>query len=163
MDATSHPDSVIIERLIDAPVDLVWKAWTVPSQFKQWYGPQGAVIPVAEMDVRQGGERRVCMQMQTQNGAMKMWLIGQHLEVDQNRRLLYTESMADEQGNVMSPASMGMPDGQPDTTQVSVDLQQVDQQAKIVLTHAGLPADSPGAMGWNMALDKLESYLLAED
>jgi len=31
----------------------------------------------------------------------------------------------------------------------------------MVMTHAGIPADSPGAMGWNMALDKLESHLAA--
>ncbi len=30
---------------------------------------------------------------------------------------------------------------------------------KMVVTHAGVPADSPGAAGWNMALDKLTALL----
>ena len=32
----------------------------------------------------------------------------------------------------------------------------------MVMTHAGVPADSPGAAGWNMALDKLETYVATQ-
>jgi len=41
------PGSVVIERLFEAPVDLIWKMWTEPEHFKEWYGPTGARIPVA--------------------------------------------------------------------------------------------------------------------
>ena len=63
--------------------------------------------------------------------------------------------------NVISPAAMGMPDGYPATTEVTVQLQDLGGRTKMVMTHAGIPADSPGAMGWNMALDKLEAHLAA--
>jgi hypothetical protein len=57
---------------------------------------------------------------------------------------------------------MGMPEGHPTTTEVRVELQQTDDRTIMVLTHAGIPSDSPGAMGWNMAFDKLATYVAAQ-
>ena len=54
-------DAVVIEQMLDAPVDLVWRMWTEPEHFAAWYGPDGAAIPVARMDVRVGGSRLVCV------------------------------------------------------------------------------------------------------
>ena len=115
-------NAVVIERSFDAPIDLIWKMWTDPEHFKAWYGPQGATIPVAEIDVRVGGRRFVGMEMNTPNGPMQMWFTGEHLAVDEPNRLAYTESMSDENGNVQSPSAMGMPEGHPTTTEVRVEL-----------------------------------------
>ena len=60
-EAMDSQDAVVIERSFDAPVELIWQMWTVPDHFKAWYGPSGVTIPFAEMDVRVGGRRRVCM------------------------------------------------------------------------------------------------------
>jgi uncharacterized protein YndB with AHSA1/START domain len=154
-------DAVVIERSFDAPVDLIWQMWTDPEHFKAWYGPDGATIPVAKMDVRVGGARLVCMEMQTPNGPMQMWFTGEYSEVVENERLVYTESMSDENGNVLSPSDMGMPEGHPTTTEVTVELEDFDGRTKMVMTHAGIPADSPGAAGWTMAFDKLAAYVAA--
>jgi len=156
---TSSDNAVVIQRLVDAPIELVWQMWTDPSHFKQWYGPTGASIPVANMDVRVGGKRLVCMEMQTPNGTMQMWFTGQHLEVVENQRLVYTESMSDAEGNIKTPAEMGMPDDHPEVTEITVELETVDGKTRMTMTHAGVPQDSPGAMGWNMAFDKLTEYL----
>ena len=158
-DISRSPDAVVIERSFDAPVQLVWKMWTDPEHFKVWYGPDGATIPVAKMDVRVGGNRLVCMEMQLPNGPMQMWFTGEYREVVENERLVYTESMSDEHGNVRSPAEMGMPEGHPTTTEVRVELQDVGDRTKMVMTHAGIPSDSPGAAGWTMAFDKLALHL----
>jgi uncharacterized protein YndB with AHSA1/START domain len=155
-------NSVVIERIIEAPVDLVWMMWTEPEHFANWYGPNGAEIPLAKMDVRVGGRRHVCMQMQTPNGAMQMWFTGEYLEVVPAKRLVYTESMADENGNVVSPAAMGMPSDHPETTEVIVELEDVGGRTKMIMTHAGIPAGSPGAAGWQMAFDKLAVYAAAQ-
>jgi uncharacterized protein YndB with AHSA1/START domain len=155
-------DQVVIERILDGPVDLIWRMWTEPDLFKQWYGPSGATIPVAEMDLRVGGTRRVCMAMETPNGAMQVWFIGEHQEVIAGVRLVYTESMADADGNVLAPAAMGMPDDSPTTTVITVELEDLGERTKMVMTHAGIPEDSPGAAGWQMAFEKL-SALVASD
>jgi Activator of Hsp90 ATPase homolog 1-like protein len=55
-----------------------------------------------------------------------------------------------------------MPDGHPPTTEVRVELENLGGRTKMVLTHAGIPADSPGAAGWAMALDKLAARLGAQ-
>lgn len=156
---TDTDNAVVIERTFDAPIELLWQMWTDPTHFAAWYGPMGASIPVANMDVRVGGTRHLCMAMQTPNGEMQMWFVGEYTEVVENRRLVYTDSMSDEDGNVVSPAAMGMPDGHPETTEVIVELDTIDGKTKMTMTHVGVPADSPGASGWNMAFDKLTDYV----
>lgn len=154
-DNTGSKDAVIIKRSFDAPVALIWQMWTDPEHFKEWYGPDGASIPVAKIDVRVGGSRLVCMEVQSPDGPMQMWFAGEYREVVENERLVYTESVSDENGNMLMPSDIGMPQGHPATTEVSVDFEDVGGRTKLVMTHRGIPADSPGAAGWTMALDKL--------
>jgi len=161
-DDNAARDAVVIERSFDAPAELIWRLWTEPEHFKAWYGPGGATVPVAKMDVRVGGSRLVCMQIAAPDGPMRMWFTGEYREVVKNLRLVYTESFSDEHGNVLSPADLGMPDGHPTTTQVIVELEDLGGRTKMVMTHAGVPADSPGAAGWMMALDKLAAHINAE-
>ena len=151
----------MIERTFAAPPDVVWRLWTEPQAFAAWYGPDGMTIPSAEMDVREGGRRLVCMEMSTPDGAMQMWFTGEYLEVVENQRLVYTDSMADENGVIKTAEEMGMPEGHAGTTEVRVELELVGAGTKMVLTHVGIAADSPGAAGWMMALDKLAAQ--AED
>ena len=160
-DRNGSQNAVTIERSFDAPVDLIWLMWTDPEHFAAWYGPDGATIPSAKMDVRVGGTRLVSMQVQTPDGPMQMWFTGEYREVVENERLVYTESMSDENGNVLSPEDLGMPAGHPTTTEVRVELEDVGGRTKMVMTHVGVPSDSPGATGWAMALDKLAAHVQA--
>lgn len=157
-DTKDSQSSVVIERSFDAPVELIWQLWTVPAHFAEWYGPAGARIPVAKMDVRVGGSRLVRMDLQTPDDAMTMWFTGQYLEVVENKRLVFTESIADENGNILSASQLGMPEGHPTTTEVQVELEALGRRTKMVLTHLGIPEGSPGAAGWIMAFDKLTAY-----
>lgn len=159
-DSGTH-GAVVIERTLEAPVALVWDMWTAPEHFAAWYGPPGATVPVAKMDVRVGGGRRVCMAMETPQGPMRMWFTGEYREVVQNRRLAYSESMSDEDGNVVPPSEPGMADGHPTTTEVIVELDDLGGRTRMVMTHVGVAPDSPGAAGWSMAFDKLAAYLTA--
>ena len=158
-ESTMTTDAVVIERTFNAPVAFIWQLWTEAEQFQKWYGPQGATIPVATMDVRVGGKRLICMEMRRPDRTMKMWFTGEYKEIVPNVRLVYTDSMADEHGNVVSPAAMGMPADHPVTTEVTVQLEDLDGRTKMVLTHAGVPADSGGAGGWEQAFAKLAAYI----
>ncbi|MEM9747943.1 MAG: SRPBCC domain-containing protein [Actinomycetota bacterium] len=160
-DTSSTPatQSVVLEREFDAPIESVWTMWADADHFAAWYGPQGASIPLAEMDTRVGGRRRICMEMTTPDGSMQMWFVGEFLTVEAPTLLVYTESMADPDGNVLDPAAAGMPADHPAVTEVRVELTDLGGRTALTLTHAGVPADSPGAMGWTMALDKLSSFL----
>jgi uncharacterized protein YndB with AHSA1/START domain len=161
MSSNTSRNAVVIERSFDAPVQLVWQMWTDPEHVKAWYGPKGATIPVAKMDVRVGGIRLVCMEVASPHGPTRMWFTGEYREVVPNQRLVYTESISDENGNVASPLDTGGAEGHPATTEVSVELEDLGGRTKMVLNHTGIPADSAGAAGWAMALDKLAARVKA--
>lgn len=53
--------TLVINRLIDAPVALVWKAWTDPEHLVRWWGPRGFSNEVEEIAIREGGVWRFIM------------------------------------------------------------------------------------------------------
>ncbi len=46
---------IIIKRIIDAPRERVWEAWTTAEHLAQWWGPDGFTITTTEFDFRVGG------------------------------------------------------------------------------------------------------------
>jgi uncharacterized protein YndB with AHSA1/START domain len=52
---------IVASRLLDAPRELVWEAFTDPAQVVQWWGPRGFTTTIHEMDVRPGGVWRHTM------------------------------------------------------------------------------------------------------
>lgn len=52
---------LVIERLIDAPRERVFKAWTEPHQVMKWWAPQHFVVTFCVMDLRPRGRWSVCM------------------------------------------------------------------------------------------------------
>ncbi len=55
MTATDSPHEIRITRLYEAPLALVWDAWTDPQQVAQWWGPRGFTITTTSKDLRPGG------------------------------------------------------------------------------------------------------------
>jgi uncharacterized protein YndB with AHSA1/START domain len=88
-----------------------------------------------------------------------MWTIGEYTEIVPNERLVYTESPSDENGNVVSPSAMGMSEGYPAVTEVTVLLEELGGRTKMTMTHAGVPVASGAGGGWEQAFDKLAGYL----
>jgi uncharacterized protein YndB with AHSA1/START domain len=144
-------DAVVIERLVDAPIERVWSMWTDPQHFASWYGPAGAGCGTVRFDLRSGGERVVAMTVPTPAGERTMWFAGEHVEVVEPGLLVYTEAMTDSDGGA----------AQGPVTMVRVELTEDDGRTRLRLTHHGIPAGSPGATGWAMAFDKLEAALAA--
>ena len=52
---------LIIERTLDAPIELVWEAYTNPEHIKQWFAPKPYQITECELDLRPGGVFRIRM------------------------------------------------------------------------------------------------------
>ena len=52
---------LIIERTLDAPIELVWEAYTNPEHIKQWFAPKPYQITECELDLRPGGIFRIRM------------------------------------------------------------------------------------------------------
>jgi len=45
-----------IERMLNAPIELVWEVWTDPEHIKNWWGPNGFANTIHKMDVEEGGD-----------------------------------------------------------------------------------------------------------
>ena len=59
---TSPADrEIVTTRVVDAPRERVWKAWTDREQVAQWWGPNGFTNTIHEMDLRPGGVWRFVM------------------------------------------------------------------------------------------------------
>jgi uncharacterized protein YndB with AHSA1/START domain len=149
MPEQSTDDAVVLERFIAAPQSTVWAMWTDPRHFGSWYGPAGATCGTVRFDLRPGGERVIAMTVQTPGGERTMWFTGEYVEVDEPSVLVYTEAITDGDG------------GEPQSpiTSVRLELMTEGSGTRLRLVHNGIPADSPGATGWRMALDKLEAAL----
>jgi uncharacterized protein YndB with AHSA1/START domain len=87
---TPSDSEVRVERDFDAPVELVWRAYTEPALVRQWMlGPPGWSIPVCEMDVRVGGKYR--WRWRSDIGAKEFGFFGEFLEVEPKRRTVQTQ------------------------------------------------------------------------
>ena len=77
---------VTTTRTLDAPRDLVWRAWTEPEQMAQWWGPHHFTNPVCEMDVRAGG--KLMIHMKAPDGTVYP-MTGTFTEVRKPERLVF--------------------------------------------------------------------------
>ena len=59
--AVTNENDLVLERTLDAPVDLVWAAYTDPEHLKQWFAPKPYQITECELDLRPGGIFRIRM------------------------------------------------------------------------------------------------------
>ena len=86
-----------ITRVFDAPRERVWREWTTPEAFADWYGGTHSEIPVesVSMDIRPGGVWKATMFAGPER--RKMQWEGEYVEVVEPERLVFT--VTDEPGN----------------------------------------------------------------
>lgn len=80
---------LVLTRIIDAPREKVYKAWTDPALLKQWFAPLPFTTPVAETDVRPGGSNLIVMRDPDGNEYPNR---GVYLEVIEDRKLVITDA-----------------------------------------------------------------------
>jgi uncharacterized protein YndB with AHSA1/START domain len=80
---------LVLERVIDAPREKVYRAWTEPELLKQWFAPLPYKTPVAELDVRIGGTSLIVMRG---TDGSEIPNRGVYLEVVENERLVFTDA-----------------------------------------------------------------------
>jgi uncharacterized protein YndB with AHSA1/START domain len=99
MQSGIHPEEELtISRIFDAPIDIVYKAWTQPEQLAKWWGPTGFKILVANLDLRPGG--MFLYSMQSPDG-QEMWGRFVYKEIEAPTRLVFVNSFTDEKGNII--------------------------------------------------------------
>lgn len=140
------PTTVKLHRVLTAPVEKVFKAFTDADAMASWISPNGFVCKVHSMDVKIGG----CYKMSFINFSTGTahTFGGEYLEVINNEKIKYTDQFDDP----------NLP-GQMITTVV---LKQVTCGTELFITQEGIPDLIPNEMcylGWQESLDKLKKLV----
>lgn len=86
----------VINRSVEAPIDVVFDMWTDPAHFARWLPPTGCEMRFIAVDVRAGGESRYCM---TGPGLTMYGRLRYHT-IERPDRLVYSQQFCDEHGAV---------------------------------------------------------------
>jgi uncharacterized protein YndB with AHSA1/START domain len=159
MAAIDKASEQVIERVFDAPRELVWRAWTDPAMFTRWWGPATFTSPWVKMDLRPGG--RFVWVMRDGEGK-EYYTVGEFHEIVPPERLVYTDSFGDAEGNVISPTAYGMGEDFPVTTVVTVTFEDLGGRTRLRIVSDQAVADEMWQMasaGWGTSLDKLAAVV----
>src|SRR4029077_2698207 len=80
---------LVITRIIDAPPEAVFRAWTEPKLLKQWFAPRPWTTPRVAMDVRTGGSSLIVMRSPE---GKEQPCPGVFLEVIPNEKIVFTDA-----------------------------------------------------------------------
>jgi uncharacterized glyoxalase superfamily protein PhnB/uncharacterized protein YndB with AHSA1/START domain len=158
-------EDFVISRTLDAPRELVWKAFTDPEHMKQWWGPKGFKVIHSKMDLRPGGTYHYGMK--SPDGA-PMWGKFTYREIKAPERMELINSFSDEAGGVTRhPLNQGWP-----LLMRSIFTLEELPGGKTKLTIRWAPHEATEAerkifddnrgsmqMGWTGTFEQLEAYL----
>lgn len=154
----------VIERVFDAPRDLVWKVYTDAEHLKHWWGPKGLTMLSCKLDLRPGGMFHYGMR--TPNGH-EMWGKFVYRQIDPPKKVVFVVSFSDAQGGITRhPMSATWPREVLNTTTLT------EEDGKTRMTMHGIPINATaeerrtfkeghGSMqqGFKGTLDQLDAYL----
>lgn len=159
----SKKEDLVITRIFDASRERVWKAWSDPNQAMRWWGPKIFTSPSCIIDFRVGGKYLFCMRSNSGPEVWRkgIWSTGIYKEIVPMERIVFSDSFADEQGNVVPAAHYGMKNF-PAVLEVTLTFKGIEGgKTKMTLHHSGLPAEmlEMCRTGWNESFDKLANIV----
>ncbi len=156
----------VISREFAAPRALVWRVWSEPEHFSQWFGPKGfQKMKLAKFDLQPGGMMHYSM---TTPEGKEMWGRALYREVVPPTKIVWLNSFSDKDAGVTQhPFSKD-----PWPLQMLTTLTLTEQGAKTLVTINWVPFESTDAecatfeagresmkMGWGGTFDRLGEYL----
>ncbi|TMI62862.1 MAG: SRPBCC domain-containing protein [Bacteroidetes bacterium] len=137
-------NKVRIERIFDAPVELVWQAWTKPELLMLWFGsdPNGTVQK-AEVDLRVGGAYEINFK---DSDLTEHACHGIFIEIVKKSKLVFSWEWKSEPGHI---------------SQVEVNLFAFGEKTKMIFEHKNLNPDSIHnyESGWIGGFNKIDKAL----
>ena len=152
---------LILERVFNAPRELVFQAFSEAEHLKQWWGPRGWTVPVCNIDFRPGGIWHYCMKCEDKNQGdfygMESWGKGIYKDIVTGEKIEYTDYFSDSEGNV----SAELP-----ATEVILQFVEFEGKTKVI-NHATYDSaealktvlDMGMEQGITETWDRLEEYL----
>ena len=152
MAAKNKPNEIYISRIYDAPVKMVWDAWTDPEKVAKWWGPRGFTITTQHKDTRTGGSWNYIM-----HGPDGVDYVNKtkYLEVEKYSRLVYDHGGNDDRAPLF---------------RVTVEFTEVKGQTKMEMTMALATAEAAAETkkfikkaGGDSTWDRLAEFLSPDD
>jgi uncharacterized protein YndB with AHSA1/START domain len=153
---------IVVTRIIDAPLDLVWQSWTDPEHVKRWWGPKDYTSPYAKIDLRVGGKYVFGMRAPEEQGGQDSFTAGVYTKIVPMQALEFTQGLSDKAGNPIEPTSIGMPPDFPKELHTVVTFKAKGSMTELIITESGW---TPGQMmvysfaGMHQSIDKLAEVL----
>ena len=155
----ANENEVFIEETFNAGIESVFDAWTDPDKLMKWYAPDGCTIRFKNLDIKPVGKFHSCIS-NPQYG--DCWCIGEYREIVASTKIVFTLINADESGNPVNPADIGMDPDWPGVTLVTVMLTEEKGKTKLQLRQTVIQelAQRTGAYtGWLQMLNNIQKLL----
>ncbi len=155
----------VINRSFNAPIETVFKFWTMPEHMAQWVPPTGFSMKFIRADIRAGGSSFYSMS----NQHFTMYGRAAYLDIQSPHTLIYTQQFCDVEGNISRhPGAPVWPETM--LTEVTFTAEGEDQTRVTVIWEpygdatseeiaAFIKARGGMTQGWTGSFDKLDSYL----
>lgn len=166
--ASDRKQRFVINRVFDAPIDVMYRMWTDPEHLARWVPPTGTTMTYLKADIRAGGSSHACI---TDGGKLTMYSRAEYLELTPPHRVVYTQQFVDARGAV---SRHPLAPTWPETMLTVVTLaEEGEGQTRVTITWEpyGAATDEEVAtfvkgragmtMGWTGSFDKLEALLAA--
>lgn len=150
---------LILERIFDAPRELVFKMFEESEHLKRWWGPRGWELTVSNIDFRPGGIWHYCMKCFEQGDyyGIESWGKAVYKEIDRPEMINYTDHFSDAEGNLT---------GDYPSTDVIMQFIDLDGKTKLVERAQYVSADALKSVmdmgmleGTSQMFDRLEEHL----
>jgi uncharacterized protein YndB with AHSA1/START domain len=162
---TTGKEKFVINRVFNAPLDLMFKIWSEPQHFSKWLAPTGFNMEFIRADIREGGTSFYYMASES---GQKMFGRVMYKEIKAPNHLVYAQQFCDEKENVsrhpMAPTwpetmltTVTLASEGPNQTRVTIEWEPTGQVTPeeldtFIKGRAGM------TMGWTGSFDKLEEY-----
>ncbi|MBZ5639756.1 MAG: SRPBCC domain-containing protein [Acidobacteriia bacterium] len=143
---------IVITRLIDAPRERVFEAWSEPARLTRWFAPHPYTLPLCEMDFRPGGRFRMAMRAPE---GVEHPFTGVYREIVPPSRLVWTGEF---------------PYGPVDQIRTTVTFEEEGKKTKLTvrqtfsaLTPETEPHTRGAKQGWTATLDQLQALAESDE
>ena len=145
--AAASDRTLVIDRIFNAPPQIVFSVWTRAEHLARWFGPEDFTLPHCEIDFRVGGSYRFCMRSPE---GEDHWVWGEYREIVTGERIVMTWNREHPDGEIWS------------TTIVELSFREAGGKTAFRL-HQSLfetvPYRDEHGFGWGQALDRLNRLL----
>ena len=147
-----------LTRELNAPLELVFKAWTDPEMLARWWGPSGVTNPEADVDLRVGGRIYIVMLAGEELGELagQRWpMDGVIEEIENPHKFAFRNQAVDDNGKVLidGRTTVILAEAGPNKTKMTLSVTARGMAEPAVQMLEGMTP------GWTQSIDKLEKYL----